>query len=364
MTRASSVAVPGAVRVLFMHVLVRRWTVPDARTGIAGRADTRRAGGETPAGPAATAGSAATDMLGAVLPPRMPCPGRPKEPDVWFSSDNMALTVAQAACIALPGAGLPVWAARFRAGAWALVLPLSIGVVVGAIAVVPTTADLLTWIALILVPAGAALGLGWAARGARPWLALGAAPLLVLAWRMPDEHIGQASAVVLIAASAVAAGRLIAGLAPLALLKAGVIAMAVVDAILVFSNNLQGPNAVLVAATPGPAGLGLPQLQSASFGHAGLGYGDFFAAAVVGAILAVERGPQISALAAMLLVTLAWDQLFLIYDVIPATIPPALVLVGTEAWRRRGGGAGSAAARASTAATEVSGSPRAERTRR
>ena len=251
--------------------------------------------------------------------------------DMWFSTANMALTAAQAACIALPGAGLPVWAARFRTGAWALVLPLSIAVVVGAIAVLPTTADLLTWIALILVPAGAALALGWAARGARPWLAVLAAPLLALAWAVPHERAGQAATVILIAASAIAAGRLIAGVAPLALLKLGVLAMAVVDAILVFSNNLQGPNAVLISASPGA---GLPQLQSAHFVGAGLGYGDFFAAAVVGSILAVEGGPRVGGAAAMLLITLAWDQLFLVYDVIPATIPPALVLIGAEVWRR------------------------------
>ncbi len=75
--------------------------------------------------------------------------------------------------------------------------------------------------------------------------------------------------------------------------------MAVIDAILVFSNQLQAPNAVLVRAAPG---LGLPQLQSAHFVHAGLGYGDFFAAAVVGAILAAEHGPRLAAAAAMLVV--------------------------------------------------------------
>ena len=36
----------------------------------------------------------------------------------------------------------------------------------------------------------------------------------------------------------------------------------------------------------------------------------------------------------MLVVTLAWDQLFLVYDMLPATIPPALVLIGVEVWRR------------------------------
>jgi hypothetical protein len=251
---------------------------------------------------------------------------------VWFSADNLVLTVAQATCVALPAAGLPAALAHLRTRGWALVAPLSIAVVVGAIAVIPETADVLTWVALILVPAGCALALGWAAHGARPWLALLAAPLLALAWAVPDDHVGQAATTALIAASAVTAGRLLAGAAPLALLKAGVVAMAAIDAALVFSDNLQPSNAVLVAASPGA---GLPQLQSAAFGHAGLGYGDFFAAAVVGAIFAAERSPQLAAALGVLVVTLAWDQLFLVYDVLPATVPPALVLIAVEARRRQ-----------------------------
>lgn len=250
---------------------------------------------------------------------------------VFFDADNFALTIAQAACVALPAAGLPGWLERFRRRSWALTLPLSIAVVVGAIALIPTTADVLTWIALLLVPPGCALALGWAMRGARPWLAVLAAPLLALAWALPDDRVGQVATTLLIAGSAITVGRLLAGGAPLGLVKAGVYAMATVDAYLVFSGQLEAPNAVLVAATPG---LGLPQLQSASFGGAGLGYGDFFAAAVVGGVLAAQRDPQLLAAAAMLVVSLAWDQLFLVYDVLPATIPPAVVLLGIEVHRR------------------------------
>lgn len=253
---------------------------------------------------------------------------------VFFSTDELVLTAAQAACIAAPAAGLPVWAKRFRTPVWALVLPLSIVVVIAAIELVPSTADLLTWIALIGVPAGCALAFGWAARGARPWLASLALPLLAIAWLLPDDRIGQAATIVLVVGSAVTLGRLLAAAAPLPLLKAGVVVMAVVDAILVFSNNLQAPNAVLEAAAPG---LGLPQLQSASFGPAGLGYGDFFAAAVVGGILATEARPQIAAALALIAVSLCWDQLFLVYDVLPATIPPAVTLIGVELWSRRRG---------------------------
>jgi hypothetical protein len=251
---------------------------------------------------------------------------------VWFSADNLVLIAAQASCVALPGAGLPAWAERYRTRAWALVLPLSIAVVVGAIELLPSTADVLTWVALLLVPPGCAVALGWAARGSRPPLAALAAALLATAWAAPDTRAGELATIVLIGGSAVTLGRLLAGAAPLPLLKAGVIAMAAVDATLVFTNRLQAPNAVLVAATPG---LGLPQLQSASFGHAGLGYGDFFAAAVVGGILAAERGPQVAAAVAMVVVSLCWDQLFLVYDVLPATIPPAVVLVAAAAARRR-----------------------------
>ena len=249
---------------------------------------------------------------------------------MWFSASNLVLVVAQATCVALPAAGLPAWTERFRARGWALILPLSIAVVVAAIALVPFTADVLTWVALLLVPPGGALALGWAARGARPAAAWLAAAALACTWATPHSTAGELAAIVLIGGSAITLGRLLAGVAPLPLLKAGVVAMAAVDAWLVFSGRLEQPNSVLIAAAPG---LGLPRLQSASFAGAGLGYGDFFAAAVVGGILAAERGPQLAAAAGAIVVSLCWDQLFLVYDVLSATIPPALVLLAVEARR-------------------------------
>jgi hypothetical protein len=108
--------------------------------------------------------------------------------------------------------------------------------------------------------------------------------------------------------------------------------MAAVDAWLVFTNRLQPANSVLISAVPAH---GLPQLQSASFGGAGLGYGDLFVAALAGGILAAQRGPQLAAAVAVLAASLLWDQLFLVYDVLPATIPPAVVLLGCELLVRR-----------------------------
>src|SRR4051812_8651743 len=121
---------------------------------------------------------------------------------MWFSSDNLVLTVAQAACVAAPAAGVPAWAARFRTGAWAIVLPASIALVVAGIQLLPATADVLTWVALLLVPVGCALAAGWAMHGARPALALVAAPLLALAWAWPHTRAGDLATTVLIAGSA------------------------------------------------------------------------------------------------------------------------------------------------------------------
>lgn len=170
---------------------------------------------------------------------------------MWFSIDNLVLVSAQAACVAALAAGLPVWAQRFRRRAWALVLPLSIAAVVAAIELLPSTADVLTWVALLLVPTGCGLALGWSARGARPMHAGPAILLLAIAWGAPHTRIAEISTTVLIAGSAVTLGRLLAGAAPLRLLKAGLLAMAAVDAWLVFSGHLQAPNDVLSRRPPG-----------------------------------------------------------------------------------------------------------------
>src|SRR5919206_4849862 len=102
--------------------------------------------------------------------------------DTPFLANNFALLGTQAALVALPASGVPAWADRFRSRGWALVPPLSIAVVVAAIALVPDVATALSWLALIAVPPLAALALGWASRGARPYLALLAVPPLVLRW--------------------------------------------------------------------------------------------------------------------------------------------------------------------------------------
>ena len=120
-----------------------------------------------------------------------------------FIAANSVLLAFQALLVALTGAGIPPWLDRLKGRGWALILPLSIAVVVAAIELVPEVADGLTWIALILVPPGAALALGWAMHGARPAFALIAASRCsCFAWVQTGTLAGDAAAALLTALSA------------------------------------------------------------------------------------------------------------------------------------------------------------------
>ena len=241
-----------------------------------------------------------------------------------FIISDAALLCTQAALVALPGRGVPAPLARFRGSGWALVLPLSIAVVVAAIAAVPEVARGLSWLALLAIPPLAAAALGWAMHGARPPLALLAVPLLAIGWAWQDTLTGDICLCALTALSCVTLGRLLAGIVPLTALELGIVAMAIVDAILVFGNQLQGPNEVLNTAVPAA---GLPQLQFLSMPHASLGYGDVFVAGVLGGVLAARGERQWPVAVLVLALSAAWDLLFYVFDTLPATVPVAVATV-------------------------------------
>jgi hypothetical protein len=247
-----------------------------------------------------------------------------------FVLANSVLIATQAVLVALPGRGIPPALARFGSNAWSLVLPVSIAVVVAAIGAEPAVADGLTWLALLAIPVLAAVALGWALRGARPALALLAVPLLLVAGADAGGLAGDAGAAALTALSCVTLGRLLAGAVPGVALKAGLVAMAAIDAVLVFGEQLQAPNAVLNAAAPSA---GLPQLQFLDLHSASMGYGDVLVAGVLGAILAREGRSQAGAAVLVLVFSVAWDALFFAVDTVPATVPVALALLALEAKR-------------------------------
>jgi hypothetical protein len=250
---------------------------------------------------------------------------------MWFRLDTFVLDAAQALCVALPAAGIPAFLLRIGGRGWALIAPLSVVISVVAIAAAAASADVLTWIAFLLVPIGCALAFGWAAHGARPWLALATVPLLAAALAAPDDPLGQAARLIMIVGSCVTVGRLLAGGAPLVWLKLGVVAMAVIDAVFIFGDLWGEQNAAFNAAAPAEE---LPRLQVADIGDVSTDYGDYFVAGLVGGILAADRRPQALAAVAVLVAAQAWNQLFLVVDSLPGTVPPAVVMLAFDAWDR------------------------------
>jgi hypothetical protein len=258
----------------------------------------------------------------------------------WIS--DACLLGVQSTLVALPRGGPPAalerLAGRLSGRGWALVPLTSIVVVVLAIRAAGATADGLAWLALIAVPPLAAAALGATMRGGRPLLALLALPLFALAWWQRETLVGEGAAVLLSAFSCVTLGVLLTAVAPRGWLKLGIVAMAVADAYLVGSELLQPANDVLNAAAP-PAHL--PQLQRALFGDALIGYGDLFVAGVFGAIVAAEWEQTPAAGApwrwalAVLVLALAFDLLFLVVDVLPATVPVALAVLLRQWVRKR-----------------------------
>jgi hypothetical protein len=279
----------------------------------------------------------------------------------WISI--AVLSLCQGVVVALARPWSPAWLERAHSRAWALVPPLSVigFVAVGQVAE-HASAQALTYIALVGVPLGAVLALGWLMHGARPWLALLVAPLFVLAWANRGGLAGEASALTLTALSCVALGTLIGGVTPARWLALGIVAMACSDAALVISDLLQAPNNALNAAHP--VG-GLPQLQAEVFGSAVMGYGDLFVAGLLGGLLASlpageplgVRSPQLVGALLTALLAIAFDFLFFAVDELPATVPVAGALV-TLVWvSRRRGVSLLASGRQQTEAQRTSGLP-------
>jgi hypothetical protein len=258
----------------------------------------------------------------------------------WISI--AVLSLAQGVLVAVPGViagGLP---ASLRSRRWAVIPPLSvIAFVFGARAAEHASAQGLTYLALVAVPVLAVLALGWLTWGAHPpsprssLRALLVAPLFALAWADRGGLAGEGAALALSALSCVALGVLLATVTPPRWLAWGIVAMAVADTTLVVSDLLQRPNNALNAARPAA---GLPQLQSAVFGSAVMGYGDLFIAGVLGGLLAatVGRSTQLRAAALTAVLALSFDLLFFLVDELPATVPVALALALVLTMLRRG----------------------------
>jgi hypothetical protein len=226
------------------------------------------------------------------------------------------LCVVQAAAVVLPGARLRL-PARLRGRAWALVLP---GVLVAFVIALSLDASLATRLAelAVVTPALALLApLVAAPRWRVAVAALAAAAVAIGLWQQHGALGGLARAIAIACACAVLA-TLLAGVAPAAALRIGLVALVVLDVILVVSGDVGTTSDALHRATaPG----GLPSFQDATLGPAVMGYGDLFGAATLGAILTAEGRSPGRAAVAVLIAALAFGLLLTVFTTVPATVP-------------------------------------------
>src|SRR6478609_5266176 len=168
-----------------------------------------------------------------------------------FALSISVLSLAQASLVAAPRPAVLPALAGLRSRWWALVLPVSIAVVVAAVALDSASAHALTYLALFAVPPLAAFALGGIVRGRRPAFAMLVIPLFAAAWAFKGSLSGEAAALALSALACVSLGWLLVCVVPARWVKLGIYAMAATDTWLVASDLLQHPNALLNAVSPG-----------------------------------------------------------------------------------------------------------------
>jgi hypothetical protein len=168
----------------------------------------------------------------------------------------------------------------------------------------------------------AAGALGVVARMRPAWPPLVVAPLLwLVAWRA-DGLPADLAGVTLVAGACLTLGLVIAAATPPWALAAGLVVLAVVDAVLVFTDQV-GPGArALHAVIPFElAGDPLPALQDATLDRARFGWLDILAPVLAGTLVA-RRPERWLAAGLTALAALALGLLLAVADSVPGTVPP------------------------------------------
>ncbi len=251
-----------------------------------------------------------------------------------FIEANSVLLAFQALLVALTGAGIPPWLDRLKSRGWALILPVSIAGVVAGDRALPAARRRPHVGRADPRPAGRGAGarLGDARRAAgardhrrRAVRLRAGCETGTLARRRGRGALHRAERR---HARPPARRRR----ARPSTSSSAIVAMAVIDAILVFGNQLQGPNAVAQRRRPGRRACRSCSTSTCTTRR--MGYGDVFVAGVLGGVLAAEgtqavarRRCSCSSLAAL------WDLLFLLDSIntLPATVPIAVALIARRA---------------------------------
>jgi hypothetical protein len=242
------------------------------------------------------------------------------------------LAAVEGALVLLPRpSGSTVWS-RLRSPFWALVLPS--GLMVGTFGVldVPHGATGLAVLAAVATPVLAPLAVMGVVRGPRrAWLAA----LVVLGGAMTlPSWPGQFAATAITALGCLSLGAALVRLTPLRWLAAGIAGMCVVDVVLLATGVGQPAAHQLEHAL---SHSGLPEFHRAQLGSMNRDYPDLVLAAVLGAVLAGNARQQAAAVLVTVLAS-ANGLLFLVADILPATVPlgvAAMLVLGLERRSRR-----------------------------
>jgi hypothetical protein len=241
------------------------------------------------------------------------------------------LCAVQAAVAAAPARRA---ARRGHGLVWTLVPAALLGAGVAVLDTVPQGPRWLAWLATFGTPLLAAAG--GALAGRRAWwlwppAALG---LWLVAWQA-HGLLRDGAGVALVAGACLAAASAAALVAPAWSVRAGLVALALVDVILVWgTTHVETATTALHAVTlPRAAGTPLPSLQDATFGSALMGWLDLLAPALLGVV--VTGRARLLAAGATGLAAGLWGLLLFVTSEVAATVPVLAGLVAARLPRRR-----------------------------
>lgn len=243
-----------------------------------------------------------------------------------------ALAAIQGVLVALPRAsGSQVWS-RLRSPGWALVLPISLIVGTFGVLAVPHGATVLAVLAALATPVLVGMAVTGFVRGPRrAWLV--AVPLLAAGVIALDSWPAEFATSALTALGCLTVGAALVRLTPLRWLAVGIAAMCLVDVALLSTGVGQPAADQLNEALSHSA---LPEFHRAQIGSMKKDYPDLVLAAVLGTALA---GHARQLTASLLVGALAFGNgaLFLIADMLPATVPTGVAAAVVVALERRAG---------------------------
>ncbi|HEU0193329.1 MAG TPA: hypothetical protein VFQ71_03965 [Gaiellales bacterium] len=257
----------------------------------------------------------------------------------WY----VTLCLVQGVLVVIPAVGRE--STTRRGALLGLVGPAAAMVVgVGVVALLGGAgASVLTWLGTVATPVLAG-SLGWIARWRWPALTAAAAVVLyVVAWR-GSGRIAEIAGMVLIGGACLAVAGIVGPITPARYLSLGLVGLVVIDTYLVVQTPLVLDTTVaLHHSTLPPVGVAggnahpLPGLQQIELGNSLMGWLDFLAPALLGAVIGRRTAPRVVAGVVVAVSALLFGLLLIdVTDKLPATVPvlAGLAVTWRDWWNR------------------------------